>query len=67
MWQISRPPCEWCELGQVFKWAIRKIGLLPNGPKWVDSKIIAETINDVHKLCAQQGSFHSYNNDIHPK
>ena len=18
MWQISRPPCEWCEFGQVF-------------------------------------------------
>ena len=38
MWQISRPPCERFELGQIFKWDICKNGLLPNGPKWVDSE-----------------------------
>ena len=33
-----KAPCEWCEFGQVFIWAICKSGLLPNGPKWADSK-----------------------------
>ena len=33
-----KAPCEWCEFGQVFKWAICENGLLPNGPKWVDSE-----------------------------
>ena len=37
MWQISRPPCEWCESGQLI-WAICKKGLLPNGLKWADSE-----------------------------
>ena len=35
VWQISRPPWEWCEFGQVFK-----TGLLPNGPKWANSENI---------------------------
>ena len=45
VWKISRPPCQWCEFGQVFKWAISKNGLMPNGQKWADNdKILVRII-----------------------
>ena len=57
-----KAPCEWCEFGQVFKWPICKNGLLPNGPKWVNSekflvKIIYFRLQIVHKLICIKGEY----------
>ena len=38
--------CEWCEFGQVYKWVICKNELLPNGPKWANSKLLASEVTE---------------------
>ena len=32
MWQISRPPCEWCEFGQVFN--LNELGDWKTAESW---------------------------------
>ena len=34
MWQISRPPCEWCEFGQVFNGQLEHPGDWKTAESW---------------------------------
>ena len=49
-----KAPFEWCEFGQVFKWAICKNVLQPNGPKWADSEIYLPQSHQSHRVTESQ-------------
>ena len=34
MWQISRPPCKWCEFGQVFNGQLEHLGDWKTAESW---------------------------------
>ena len=65
MWQISRPSCEWCEFGQVFKNL-----LLPNCPKWADSESLLARVKDfsgVLYTLQKSNRVTEFQSDRHPR